>query len=221
MDWSLIVIGVGSAATVLLAIFEFPRFLRWWRTRRQAMQPGLTRPATDPSHVHLNVWNAPAIQVNNAIENPPLRQESIARSPKSAALANVLEAKPIPREEATPASEVRQLQSAPSENSLFDGTITAEGNRHDERHFKLEKGAKVRCFAREVEGQDFNLYLMDQANYASFYKGNGSRDLFTGENEPIFKFQRTVPRTGTWYLVIHAPQKRYSREVRVEFSAIT
>lgn len=219
MDWSLIAIAVGSAATVILVILELPRFLRWLRTRRDE-DPGQRPASPAPSNLNFNVWHAPAVQVNQVTVPQSTSPVAVEEARAAPIIAKVVDVAPAVPTSEVPALEDSSAKSKSLEETLFDGTITAEAGGHDERHFKLAKGDKVRCFARELGGQDFNLYLMDQGNYASFYKGEGSRDLFTGESESIFKFQRSIPKTGTWYLVVHAPQKRYDREVRLELAVV-
>jgi hypothetical protein len=103
--------------------------------------------------------------------------------------------------------------------TILDEVLGVSPGRHNEAHFELSKGAEISVFARELEGEDFDLYLMDRRNYVQFCKDRSESDLVAVTNEPVVDFKKRIPKDGTWHIVLEAFGKVKVRRVAVEIRA--
>ena len=214
IDWTFVWLVVGGLASVLLVIFELPRFMRWLRTRGKEDEP--KSPKAPPQLVNLNVWNAPAVQLTAVSAPPPVSRVDLHLEPE----LKVIEIPPPIEPIKVAALPESKSMSTHTEDTLFDGTLKAEAGGFDECHFKLEKGFTVKVFGREISGQTFDFYLMNRKNFSTFCSGGTSTYLFAQTDESIVEFRRKVPKSDVWYFILHAPLKRNDRELRLEISSL-
>ncbi len=103
-----------------------------------------------------------------------------------------------------------------SPSKVLDQVVDVESTSHFSAEIDASKGARVSVFARELWKQPFDLYLMDRKNYASFLRDRSGRELYGVTDEPVIDFERKVPRSGGWYVVIDAYNKVNNRRVALK-----
>jgi hypothetical protein len=103
--------------------------------------------------------------------------------------------------------------------TLLDEVLGVIPGSHNEAHFELPKGAEISVFARELEGEEFDLYIMDRRNYVKFCKDRSESDLVAVTNESVVDFKKRIPRDGTWHIVLEAFGKVKDRRVALEIRA--
>ena len=97
--------------------------------------------------------------------------------------------------------------------SLFDGLVEVE--KQESLHFLLDKGDVVKGTLRETDGQSFDLYIMDERNYAKFSASRDEKSSREFLDESSYFVRWIVPESGEWYFVLDLYGKQYSREIEI------
>jgi hypothetical protein len=109
--------------------------------------------------------------------------------------------------------------SSPAPVTVFNEALSVESGGHSEVHARLTEGTVIDVYAQEHWDQDFNFYVMDQANYSTFRNEHQSNDLYGEEDRNSYRFRRTIPKTATWYFVADTYMKKNDRLVDLEVRA--
>lgn len=97
--------------------------------------------------------------------------------------------------------------------SLYEGLLEVE--KQESLHFSLGKGDVVEGTLRETDGQSFDLYIMDERNYARFSASRDEKSAREFLDESSYFVRWIVPRSGEWYFVLDLYSKQYSRKIEI------
>lgn len=118
---------------------------------------------------------------------------------------------------APPAASPRPTSKVRVER-LMSFNLGVSSGRYEERHFVLSRGDEVEGTLVEVDGQDFDWYVLDDAGYASFVDGSRPRRIQSGLARPAGHVHFAAPKTGGYHLVLDCSRLRYRRTVEVRLT---
>jgi hypothetical protein len=106
----------------------------------------------------------------------------------------------------------------PKVELLHAGQVKVAPGVHQELPFLLQSGDRVEGTATDFYGRDFDWSLLDDQNYAAFYADHSFVALASGFGTPSAHVDVTIPRSGTWHLVLDGSGKRSARRIDVRLT---
>lgn len=96
-----------------------------------------------------------------------------------------------------------------------EGPYEIESGEYTLIELKVSKGDKIRGRIEEVDGLDFDWYIVDENNLVDFKNGEGFDYEDGGEGLAAYTLRWTVKKKGPWYLVLEVPRRQIARSVGV------
>ena len=93
------------------------------------------------------------------------------------------------------------------------GPYTVSSGMPTKIDLNVGAGSKVRGFVREVNGDFFDWYIVDEDNMLRFLKGELFTYLDGEENVQASKVKCRMHHAGPWYLMLDLGNRRQDREV--------
>lgn len=191
-----IIVGIiGSiVGTVIYEFFKAPirRYLRR-RTKAREAKERESIAGIDPGIIPIEGGSAGAIE----LEESGTEDLTERLSPSEAG-------SPEDKVEGVPSSkEIREI-------------IEVDPGWYETKTLRLKKGNRVSGLAKELSGQDFNLYVLDRKAYADFINRDSFESVFWCEGKVAIPFDFRISRTGKYYFVFDAYRKQYPRDVEFE-----
>jgi hypothetical protein len=106
----------------------------------------------------------------------------------------------------------------PSISKLFTANLTVSSGTYEERQLVLTEGALVEGTLVESNGQDFDWYILDDLNYASFAEGRRFRSVQRGIGRRSGHIQFKTEKSGALHLVIDCSRLKNPRRVEVRLT---
>jgi len=99
---------------------------------------------------------------------------------------------------------------------LFDDLMEVPAGSHSETHGEIRKGSVAEVFARETDGQPFDLTICDRRNYVRSLEGGDGYPIYADGDKSVMSFRKKIPRDGIWYFVIGTSRKQNPRTIKLE-----
>ncbi len=84
----------------------------------------------------------------------------------------------------------------------------------------VKRGDRIGGFVREVNGDFFDWYIVDENNLIRFFNGRRFDRIDGKENTVASKVQCRIPHSGPWYLLLDIGNRVNDREVEVSLRII-
>jgi hypothetical protein len=101
------------------------------------------------------------------------------------------------------------------------GPYRLEVGEFEEIPLNVEKGERVRGRLFELDGQDFDWFIVDQKNSILFRQREGYDYEDGGDHVSAASLEWRVRRTGPWFLELEIPYRQNTRSIRVELKRET
>jgi len=105
--------------------------------------------------------------------------------------------------------------------TIFEGKIIVEAGWFEKISFELNKGDRIKGIAYETDNEEFDCYIMNEAEYAKYLK----KELFHGikkyEDDPSIHIDVIIPEHDIWYIVFDLYGKQNDREINITLRKIS
>ena len=98
------------------------------------------------------------------------------------------------------------------------GPHDVEGGAVFSLELDVQEGERVEGILHELDGYDFDWYIVDRANLVAALNWGPFDEEVGGEDVSTDEVDWRVPRRGPWYLLFMAPRKQYTREIEVDLT---
>ncbi len=95
------------------------------------------------------------------------------------------------------------------------GPYEVEAGNMQEIELDVRQGERIQGYVREVDGQDFDYYIVDERNLVAAQNGEEFNFVRSGESVAAERIRWKASRSGPWYLLLDLYGKQYDRTIRV------
>jgi hypothetical protein len=109
------------------------------------------------------------------------------------------------------------------EEVLVEREVLIRPDRHDKISLgQLERGVSISVKAKEVNGENFSLYLVDLENLKKYEKQDYTKGaLLKGTTIANYEHQIKIPSSSKYYLIVTSGAIKLDRTVWVKASKLT